>query len=99
MVERLPILHHSADYISLPLRSLGPLYTLEGVCSVANLTTAYEDSEKRDSHFLSVMCSLFPKAIFETFIYILFDLGITISLHYQFLGILQFIIEHLPILS
>ena len=25
-VERLPVHHHSADYISFPLRSLGPLW-------------------------------------------------------------------------
>ena len=27
-VERLPVLHHSADYITLPLRSLGPSWYL-----------------------------------------------------------------------
>ena len=27
-VERLPVLYHSADYISLPLGSLGPLWSL-----------------------------------------------------------------------
>ena len=43
-VERLPVHHHSADYISFPLGSLNPfgifengahlMYTLEGVSSV-----------------------------------------------------------------
>ena len=28
-VERLPVLHHSADCISFPLRSLGPLWYLK----------------------------------------------------------------------
>ena len=53
-VERVPVLHHSADYISFPLGSLycgifenGVLlmYTLEGVSSVANFITAYEESQ------------------------------------------------------
>ena len=53
--ERLPVLHHSADYISFPLGSLvhcdileyGGLlmYTLEGVSSVANFITVYEESK------------------------------------------------------
>ena len=55
-VERLPVHHHGADYISFPLGSLGPLvylkigvlfmYTLESVSSVANCITAYEESIK-----------------------------------------------------
>ena len=45
------------------------MYTLEGVSSVANFITAYEESQNnRDSHCLSVMCSLFPKATFKIFI-------------------------------
>ena len=46
------------------------MYTLEGVSSVTNFITAYEESQyNRDSDlFLSVVCSLFPKAIFLTFI-------------------------------
>ena len=45
------------------------MYTLEGVSSVSNLITAYEESQyNRHSHFLFVMCSLFPKAILLTFI-------------------------------
>ena len=41
------------------------MYTWEGVSSVTNFITAYEESQKnRDTHFLSVMCSLFPKATF-----------------------------------
>ena len=45
------------------------MYTLEGVSNVANFITAYEESqENRGSNFLSVMCSVFPKAIFFTFI-------------------------------
>ena len=68
--ERLPVLHHSADYISFPLRSLGLLWyiwecTLEGISSVAYLIIAYEVN-KTDSHFL--ICSVFSKAIFSTFI-------------------------------
>ena len=39
------------------------MYTLEGISSVANFVIAHEDS-----HFLSVICSLFPKATFEIFI-------------------------------
>ena len=39
--------------------------TLEGVSSVANLITAYEESQlNQDSNFLSTNWSLFPKAIF-----------------------------------
>ena len=38
------------------------MYTLEGVNSVANFITANEESQyNQDSHFLSVMCSLFPR--------------------------------------
>ena len=45
------------------------MYTLEGISSVANFITAYEESQlNQGSHFLSVMYSLFPKAIFFTFI-------------------------------
>ena len=41
------------------------MYTLEGVSSVANFINAYEESQyNRGSHFLSVMCSLFPKVFF-----------------------------------
>ena len=40
------------------------MYTLDGVSSVANFITVYEESQyNRDSHFLSVVCSLLPKAI------------------------------------
>ena len=43
------------------------MYTLEGVTSVANFITAYEESKKnRDSYFQSEMCSLFPKTILLT---------------------------------
>ena len=45
------------------------MYTLEGVSSVANFITAYEESQYiRGSHFLSVIFSLFPKAIVFTLI-------------------------------
>ena len=53
-VERLPVHHHSTDYISFPLGSLGSsvfengvllMYTLEGVNSVANFIIAYEESQ------------------------------------------------------
>ena len=54
-VEPLPVLHHSADYISFPLESLGLLsifenrvllmYMLEGVSGVANFVTAYVESQ------------------------------------------------------
>ena len=40
------------------------MYILEGVSSVANFITAYVVSIKLRLIFLSVMCSLFPKAIF-----------------------------------
>ena len=61
-VECLPGNHHSADYISFPFGSLDPcdsfetgallMHTLEGVSSVANFITAYEESQKKngDSH-------------------------------------------------
>ena len=45
------------------------MYTLEDESSVANFITDYEESqENRNSHFLSVMCSLFLKATFQIFI-------------------------------
>ena len=41
------------------------IHMLESVNTVASFITAYEESQyNRDSHFLSVMCSLFPKATF-----------------------------------
>ena len=43
--------------------------TLKGVGNVANFITAYEESQlNRDSHFLYLKCSLFPKATFQIFI-------------------------------
>ena len=89
VVERLPVLHHSADYIFISFRIVGPivvslkmafcsctLYTLEGVSSIANLLLMYyyvlllmKKLNKTDTPILfSVVCSLFPKAIFFTFI-------------------------------
>ena len=54
------------------------MYTLEGVSSVANFITAYEEFQlNRDSHFLSVMCALFPKVIFLTFIALYTAAGIS----------------------
>ena len=54
-VKRLPVLHHSADYIFISFRIIGPLYIfengvllickLEGVGSVANFITAYKESQ------------------------------------------------------
>ena len=54
-VECLPVHYHSADNISFSFGSLGPcgifengvlrMYTLEGVSSVANFITAYEESQ------------------------------------------------------
>ena len=50
-VERLPVHHHSADYMSFPMGSLDCgifengillMYTLDGVSTVANFITAYE---------------------------------------------------------
>ena len=47
------------------------MYTLEDVSGVANFITAYEELNKTETPiFLSVVCSLFPKAIFLTFIFI-----------------------------
>ena len=43
------------------------MYTLEGVSSVANFITAYINKTETPI-FISVVCSLFPKAIFMTFI-------------------------------
>ena len=46
------------------------MYTLEGVNSVANFISAYEESQYTETAiFISVVCSLFPKAIFFTFIF------------------------------
>ena len=54
------------------------MYTLEGVSSIANFITAYEESQKyRDSHFL--ICSVFfffPRAIFLTFITLLRSMAV-----------------------
>ena len=54
-IDRLPVLFHSADYISFRFGSLGHcgifengvllLYTLKGVSSVAKFITAYEESQ------------------------------------------------------
>ena len=54
-VERLPVLCHSADYISVPWdhwahygtfeNGVLLMYTLEGVSSVENFITAYEGSQ------------------------------------------------------
>ena len=42
----------------------GFMYTLEGVSSVANFITAYEESQITETPiFLSVVCSLLPKTI------------------------------------
>ena len=49
--KRLPVLHHSADYIFISFGNTGPMVvslkmdTLEGVSSVANFITAYEESK------------------------------------------------------
>ena len=41
------------------------MYMLEGVSNVTNFITAYESLSKTETPiFLSVVCSLFPKAIF-----------------------------------
>ena len=75
-VERPPLPQQSADYITFPLEAhcgifengVLLMYTLEGVSSVANFITAYEESQlNRDSVFKSVVF-LFPRAIFLTFI-------------------------------
>ena len=45
------------------------MYTLEGVSSVANFITVMKSLNKTETPiFLSVVCSLFPKANFLTFI-------------------------------
>ena len=45
------------------------MYTPEGVSSIANFFTVYEESQQnRDFHFLSVMSSMFLKATFQSFI-------------------------------
>ena len=45
------------------------MYTLEGVNSVANFITAKKSLNKTETPiFLSVVCSLFPKAIVLTLI-------------------------------
>ena len=45
-VERLPVDHHSVDYISFPFENgVLLMYTLEGISSVANFITAYEESQ------------------------------------------------------
>ena len=81
-VEHLPVLYHSADYISFPWNHWAHciifenevllMYTIEGVSIVANFATAYEGLNKTETPiFLPVVCSLFPKAIFFTFIILL----------------------------
>ena len=55
VVERLPVLYYSADYISFPWdhwaykgtfeNGVLLMYTLEGLSSVANFITAYEESQ------------------------------------------------------
>ena len=50
------------------------MYTQEGVSSVANFITAYEDSQKnRDSHFLMYSVFFVSKGNFLTFICIVYD--------------------------
>ena len=57
-VERVIVTHYSAAYIFISFGSIGPIvvslekknrvlimYTLEGVSSVANFITAYEESQ------------------------------------------------------
>ena len=44
------------------------MYTLEGISSVANFITAYEESVKPRLPFSKLVCSLFPKAITLKFI-------------------------------
>ena len=52
------------------------MYTLEGVNSVANFITALKSLNKTETPiFLSVVWSLFPKAIFLTFILIMLVLS------------------------
>ena len=65
------------------------MYTLEGVSSVANFITAYEESqENRDSHFL--ICSVFfvSKGNFFTFI----------LLHCSWYWCRVAVVERLPVL-
>ena len=53
-VERLSVLHHSADYMFISLRIIRPIVVslkmevcslLESISSVANFITAYEESQ------------------------------------------------------
>ena len=55
-VERLPVLHHSTDYIFIVFGIIRPIavslkkgvvliYTLEGVSSVVNFITVYEEPQ------------------------------------------------------
>ena len=74
-VKCLIVHHYSAGYILLPLGSLShPGYfenrrpplklALGGVCSLANYSVAYEETQSnRVSDFRDFVCSLFPKAI------------------------------------
>ena len=58
-VERLPVFHHSEDYIFIAFGITEPIvvslkmellmYTLEGVSRVANFITAYEVSIKTEA--------------------------------------------------
>ena len=58
-VERLPVLHHSADYISFLWDHWAHcgifenvfllMYTLEGLSSGANFITAYEESQYNET--------------------------------------------------
>ena len=59
LVERFPVLHHSADYICflwdywahccVLKNEVLLMYTREGVIDVANFISAYEESKKTDT--------------------------------------------------
>ena len=69
VVERLPVLYHSADYIFIPLGSLDPLWYIwkwsvahvyaRGVSSVANLLLMKSLNKTETPIFLSVVCVCF----------------------------------------
>ena len=73
-VKSLTVHHHNAGYILFSLGSLSPSSYLEnqiplkpalgGVCSLANYSVAYEETQSnRVSDFRDFVCSLFLKAI------------------------------------
>ena len=75
-IKSLPVHHHSACYVLFPLGSLSPSWlfwnriplkpTLGGVCSFANCSVTYEETQSNRISWFCVRC--FQKQSFLTFI-------------------------------